>query len=286
MNYTQIWYELLPILTFIVVGYSLARWRGMSADDLETLLRYVLLPIVIFSQLEARIPFKTLATVGIMGAAMATLSRVIVKQAPRFLSPKVDMSSALPNIAAFLIPFLVLSYGSRGVGTACAFYVGAVLALHFLESRKNLPILLKEPWVYAVLAAILFRATNYTSNSIDKMLNPLLAAAYPILLVFLGASLHPLEGLKNVDTWVTSAARMCGGFVIGMTAIFIFRPTPAIREGVILASLAPPTTKLLSLAQVGGTGPLSKAASTVGTVLFLIVIVILMKSGWEPWNLF
>jgi predicted permease len=102
------------------------------------------------------------------------------------------------------------------------------------------------------------------------------------MLIFLGAYLHPLEGLHDPGAWFTAGLRLVGGFVVGYIAIIVLRLSPAVAEGVILASLAPPTTQALSLSEVGGNSPTSKAAATVGTLLSLIAILMMWKTGWEP----
>src|SRR5689334_18960243 len=98
MSYISIWYQILPVVVLLLLGYSLARWFGMASGNLEIVLRYVFLPVVIYSQLEARMAFNVFAKVGLIGAVMAILSGVLVRQAHRFLAPKVDMAAALPNI--------------------------------------------------------------------------------------------------------------------------------------------------------------------------------------------
>jgi predicted permease len=140
--------SLLPTIAVIAAGYSLARWVGLSTAPLNTLLRYVFLPVFLFMTLRERMSFEMFFFVALIGGAVVGMGVLIHRNAGRVLKAQVDASVAIPNVACFSIPVFALSWGGRGLGTACAFFVGVSIAA-FLIEKKDFKKLLREPWVYA-----------------------------------------------------------------------------------------------------------------------------------------
>ena len=274
---------LLPSLVVVATGYSLARWLGLSTAPLNLLLRYVFLPVYLFVMLEKRMSFDTFFFVALIGGAVVVAGFLIHRNAHRVLKSHIDASVAIPNVACFSIPFFALSWGGRGLGTACAFFVGVSIAAFILQ-KKDFAKLFREPWLYAALAGILYNELRGSVQLLDALLKPFMGAAYPLLLLLLGAALHPLEGFKDINVWVTSVLRVAIGFLVAWLGVTILPVTPAIAAGAVMASMAPPTTQSLSLAGSTKDTPLSRGSANVGLLVSLIVFTLFLATGWKPWS--
>ena len=218
MPFASLAESLLPTLVVIAAGYSLARWVGLSTAPLNTLLLYVFLPVYLFMTLEERMSFEMFAFVALIGGAVGGVGILIHRNAHRVLKTKVDASVAIPNVACFSIPVFALSWGGRGLGTACAFFVGVSIAAFFIE-KNDFKKLLREPWIYAAVAGILVNEIRGSVPPLEVILSPFMDATYPLLLLFLGASLHPFEGIADVNAWVTAVLRVAGGFLVALLGV-------------------------------------------------------------------
>ncbi|MGA1871642.1 MAG: hypothetical protein ACMUJM_24200 [bacterium] len=282
MNFLSLTESLLPSLVIIVAGYSLARWARLSTAPLLTLLHYLFLPVYLFMTLAQRMSFKMFSFVALIGGAVVVIGYLIHRNAHRILKTQVDASVAIPNVACFSIPLFALSWGGRGLGTACAFFAGVSIAAFFIE-KKNYVKLFGEPWIYAVVAGILVSEIRVSVQPLDLILSPFMEATYPLLLLFLGASLHPFEGIKDLNAWVTAVLRVICGFLVALLGVTILSVTPAIAAGAVMASMAPPATKSSSLAGSAQDAPSSRGSANVGLLVSLIVFALFLQTGWKPW---
>jgi predicted permease len=255
---------------------------GLSTAPLLTLLRYVFLPVYLFMMLEARMSFQMFFLVALIGGAVVGMGVLIHRNAHRVLKTQLDASVAIPNVACFSIPIFALSWGGRGLGTACAFFVGVSLAAFFIE-KKNIVKLLQEPWLYAVVAGILVNEFRVSVQPLNDLLTPLMDATYPLLLLFLGASLHPFEGIADINAWVTAVLRVGAGFLVALLGVSILSVSPAIAAGAVMASMAPPATRSLSLAGSAKDSPSSRGSANVGLLVSLVVFSVFLVTGWKPW---
>jgi len=101
MHFSSVAESLLPSLVVIAAGYSLARLVGLSPVTLNTLLRYIFLPVYLFITLEARMSFEMFFFVALIGGAVVGAGVLIHQNAHRVLKNKVDASVAIPNVACF-----------------------------------------------------------------------------------------------------------------------------------------------------------------------------------------
>lgn len=282
MSLPSVLTTLLPVLAPLAAGYAVARWLGLSTRPLTVILRYVLFPVLLFTGLQEHLPFHVFLLVAATGALMTLMGLVLVRNAHRFLKPQVDSSAAMINIACFAAPVLALGWAANGVGSACSLFVGVALTWFLIESR-DWKALHREPWVYAVAVALLFQAGNVALPWFDSMLTPLALASYPILLLFLGASLHPWVPLRDGGAWATVSIRLLTGLGVGLIAVAVLPLSTAVAEGVILASLAPPATRTLMLAAGAEETTRAHAAAVVGTLASLLALAMLLVTGWAPW---
>jgi predicted permease len=254
----------------------------LSTAPLNTLLRYVFLPVYLFMTLKERMSFEMFFFVALIGGAVVGMGVLIHRNAHRVLKTQLDASVAIPNVACFSIPVFALSWGGRGLGTACAFFVGVSIAAFFIE-KKDFKKLFREPWIYAVVAGILVNEFRMPVQPLNVILTPFMDATYPLLLLFLGASLYPFEGIADVNAWATAVLRVAAGFLVALLGVSILPVSPAIAAGAVMASMAPPATKSLSLVGSAKDTPSSKGSANVGLLVSLIVFTLFLVTGWKPW---
>jgi predicted permease len=273
---------LLPSLFIVAAGYSLARWLGLSSAPLTTLLRYVFFPVYLFMMLEKRMSFDAFFFVVLIGGAVVLVGFLIHRNAHLVFKTQIDASVAIPNVACFSIPVFALSWGGRGLGTACAFFVGVSIAAFIIE-KKNFAKLFREPWLYAAVAGILYNELRGSVPLLNNLLTPFMGATYPLLLLLLGVSLHPFEGITDINAWVTSVLRIVGGFLVALLGVTVLSVSPPIAAGAVMASIAPPATKSLSLAGSTKDTPTSRGTANVGLLVSLAAFIIILATGWSPW---
>jgi predicted permease len=273
---------LLPTLVVVAVGYSLARWMGLSTAPLITLLRFVFLPVYLFMMLPARLSPDRILIIALIGGAIVAVGVLIHRNAHRVFKTRVPDSVAIPNIALFSIPLFALSWGGRGIGTACALFVGVSITA-FIFEKKSFPKLFQQPWLYAVVAGILLVEFQGSVEPFDVILSPFLGATIPLLLLLLGASLHPLKGFLDLDAWVTAILRVGVGFLVALLGVTLLPVSPAVAAGAVMASMAPAATKALSLAGPAKDSPSDRGPGNVGALVSLIVFALFFLTGWEPW---
>src|SRR5262245_26780478 len=273
---------LLPRIVPIAIGYVVARWVGLSTQPIATLLRTVFLPAILFTALRERMPFYSFLLLILIGGALALTGMLLVQHAHRFLKPRVDRSAALLNIACFSLPFFALSMSTNGLATAASLFVGVALTMSWVEQRSMKP-LLREPWVYAVVASLVFKALGVSTGWADKMVSPLASSAFILFLLLLGVALHPWASLKNAEAWATVAVRLVSGAVVGVLAIVVLPISGAVAQGVMLTALAPPATRALAMRKDGGDSASGHAAAVLGTLASVVLIAVLLVAGW-PWK--
>lgn len=282
MAFSSLAESLLPTLVIIIAGYLLARWSRLGIGSLITLLRFVFLPVYLFMTLQKRMSFQMFLFVALIGAAVVVIGFLIHRNAHRVLKTQVDASVAIPNVACFSIPLFALSWGGRGLGTACALFVGVSIAA-FLIEKEGIAKLLRQPWLYAVVLGILFKEIRGSVKPLDVVLSPFMGATYPLLLLFLGASLHPFRGIKDLNAWVTVVIRVVVGFLVALLGVAILPVTPAVAAGAVMASMAPPATKSLSLAGSPRDWPQYRGPANVGVLVSLVIFIFFIVTGWKPW---
>lgn len=282
MAFSSVIDSLLPALFLIAAGYFLARVMGLTTAPLSKLLRYLIFPAYLFMTLKTRMSFETFGYVALIGFVIVWAGYLIHLNAHRVFKAQVDASVAIPNIACFAIPLFALSLGGRGIGTACSLYAGVSVAAYFI-GKKEFFKLLREPWLIAVVAGMVFKETLAPIQLIDDILSPVTSAAYPLLLIFLGVSLHPMEPVRDLNAWVTAVLRVIVGFLIAMLGVKILPVSQAVAAAVVLASISPPSTKFLSLAGYSQDSESPRAPVNIGVLVSLIVFVFFMMTDWKPW---
>jgi predicted permease len=282
MAFSSVIDSLLPALFLIAAGYALARLMGLSTAPLSTLLRYLIFPAYLFMTLKTRMSIETFSYVALIGVAIVWVGYLIHRNAHRVFKAQVDASVAIPNIACFAIPLFALSMGGRGIGTACSLYVGVSIA-SYITGKIQIMKLLREPWLYAVIAGMVFKETLAPIQLLDDILTPLTNATYPLLLIFLGVSIYPVKAISDLNAWVTAVLRVLVGFLVALLGTKILPVSQAVAAAVVLASISPPSTRYLSIAGSGEDADISQGSINVGLLVSLIVFIFFLVTDWKPW---
>jgi len=133
------------------------------------------------------------------------------------------------------------------------------------------------------VAGILFNEIRGSVQPLDVVLTPFVGATYPLLLLFLGASLHPFRGIKDLNAWVTVVIRVVVGFLVALLGVHILPVTPAVAAGAVMASMAPPAMRSLSLAGSPRDIPSYRGPANVGLLVSLAIFILFFLTGWKPW---
>jgi predicted permease len=225
---------------------------------------------------------ETFGYVALIGFVIVWAGYLIHRNAHRVFKAQVDASVAIPNIACFAIPIFALSLGGRGIGTACSLYVGVSVAAYFIGKIEIMK-LLREPWLYAVLAGMIFKETLAPIQLLDDILSPVTNAAYPLLLIFLGVSLYPMEAFRDINAWVTAVLRVIVGFLVALLGVNILPVSNAVASAIVLAAISPPATRFLSLAGSVQESESPRGPVNVGVLVSIIVLVFFLMTDWNPW---
>ena len=285
MSIYWLFVKFAPFLLPIALGYSMARWLGLNVDGLANLARNVFLPIVLFSAISDRLNAKLFFSIAFAGAAVAAGGYLMYRYGNKILKAQMSNSVDSPNVGFFIIPFFFLVLGGAGMGTASAFFVGAALTSFILSQLQggNFQAIFKEPWFYAVIFGLAFMFNGSTPRLLDKTIAPLVEASYPVLLLFLGAYLHPIRGFNSAEVWVTVICRFLCGFLVGLIVIKVLGLSMAISKGIMLAALAPPCA--LSLMYNTSANGNDETATRIGTLAAIGLMAIILYAGLEPWRL-
>jgi predicted permease len=271
----------LPTLVPLAAGWLLARFVRTPAEPLADLARYVLFPVLLFVTFLGPMKPESLLVLGSIGAAMALAAFGVLALAGRYLHLDIRAPAAMPNVACFALPFLALSWDAKdsGLRAAAAIFVGAALTLALYQAREGgLRQIVKEPWIWALAAAITVSAFGLPTKQIVHALTPLTRAAMPLFLVLLGASLYPLHGFADRSAWATVAARLVVGLAVGAAAVKLFSLPRGVVEATIVVALAPPTSS--DLAMTEGTSTEGRAPMVVGVPVSLAAMVALLVIDW------
>lgn len=279
MSIPSIFALLLPTLVPLAAGYAVARFFGLSASPLRLLIRFVLMPPLLFALLLTSFRTHTLAVLVGTGAAVVLAVMYGMPQLTRLSKLPIDSRPTLPNLVAFTLPLLSLSWGTRAAGRSAVaiLFVAMALTLVIIQHRERAArVLLREPWTWAVVAAIVFRLLEISVGPIYKVVGSLAEAAYPIGLVYLGTLLYPMADLRERDAWVGAAARLALGLAVALISIKLVPVSKTVSEVIVVASLAPPATAGAALVQHGE----EEGTSSAGVVASLIAMVVLLAGGW------
>jgi len=281
-TFTALVLALLRGVLPVFAGYALTRWCGLASDALRTLLRYVLLPAVLFSALLGPVQQRTFMILCGTGVVIALAAYFLARLLAQKLAAQLSLTAATPALAAFSLPFLALAFGGRGAAafTVALLFVVVSLALAFAElGEQGFGALIREPWLYAVVAVLVLRMTGVPLQGVVRLIDPLVDAGFVLLLIYFGTRLHPFSGFAVGAAWLGAALRLGVAAGVAVAAIVIFDLSAGVQQGVIVAALAPSAAGSLALSRGGKERDDGRTTLVVSTTLALIVLALWRAFG-------
>ncbi len=269
----------LPTLVPLAAGYALARYLGVSATPLRTVLRYALAPPLLFALLSTSFQLRTWLVLLLIGAGMVAAVWYALPALARSLRG-LEASPTVPAILVFTLPLLALSWDAKGAARsgAAIIFVGAAVTILVLSLRQKAGrALLLEPWLYGALLAILLKLIGQPNTQIYKAVGALAEASYPLALVYFGTLLHPFNGFDDRNAWLSAAARLGLALAVALVVGQLFALTKTLLEAAVLCALAPPVGPVHAIARLGDrdTGKV-----TVPLATSVVALLVLLLGPW------
>ncbi|NRA47084.1 MAG: hypothetical protein HRU09_19210 [Oligoflexales bacterium] len=268
-----------PFLSLIVIGYCLAHWVNLSSNNLTPLIRYVFLPVIIYSSVSGRIAVKTLALLILSGASVTAMSKFIFEKVNAKTNVRVSVSASFPNVAYFTFPLLAMVYGSKGFATASSFLLGSILAFEGMNgSSIDWKKFVKEPIIFAAILGIVVAFTGYKVPVLGKVISPIYKASFSVILIYLGTLLHPLNNLNFGEAFASVVLRVASGFAAALLLIKLFAFNGLIAKTIMLCALSPPGTPM-------GSSSRGDDAEKLGVIVCFIFVILMNHFRWTPWSI-
>ncbi|NRA44640.1 MAG: hypothetical protein HRU09_06750 [Oligoflexales bacterium] len=262
-----------PFISLILIGYLLARFAGLGSGNLQPLIRYLFLPVIIFTSISRGMNIKTIALIAFSGAAVTMGGKYIFSFLSKRTGLKASSEDCFPNVAYFTFPLLAFCFGKSGLGTASCFLIGSYISTQ--ASGLNWKNLVKEPIIFAALAGFGLNYIGYRISFLNDVLNPIYSASFSMILIYLGTVFQPMSSLNFGDGLSATASRLIAGFAIASLIINLLSFGGTIAKTIMICALAPPGSP---------GGQLGRNSEKVGIIICIILMFVMDQTGWTPWS--
>ena len=273
-----------PVFLIAGIGYLLEKGgAGLHHETMSTLVMTAGAPALIFSSLTStELSNSTLASVSagalgvaIISAALSLIVLAVLRLPVRSFLPSLTMANA-GNLG---LPCAYLAFGADGLALGAAFFfVNAILLYTVMPilSRGSFSLddVFREPLVWAVVAAIVFRLSGMTPPGILADTTEILGGMMiPIMVILLGGALARLK-VSDVGVSVRlGAARLLIGVSAGTLVVTAFRFRGIEAGTVFLLASMPAATVTYVFAQRYNRSPEQVAGLIVtSTVLVFLAL--------------
>ena len=272
----------VPFFVPILIGFLLARFSSLNAVNIFPLVRFIFLPAVVFHTLSTgRINFTSFAYVALTGALIVVLGNLLMRGLKKVTKKDIDIDGAFPNVAYFTIPFFMVVLNSKGLQTACSFLLGASVAQTLVQpSKRYWEKVWREPWIIAAAIGLAVGLARFKIPYLDLVFKPMHAAAAPLMLLYIGAYLHPFKGLKAADLAASLTTRMVIGFSVALLAINLLPISGSIAKSLIFLAIAPAGMMIF-----GPKNQWNAVSDKVGIIVVSLLTAAILISGWQPWTI-
>jgi predicted permease len=297
---------MLPVVALAGAGVVLERRLGLDVDTLNDVLLYLLLPALVFHSLVTseigggptlRVVAAVWAFTFLMLGIAAVVGRAIGTTGESFAA--LLLASAIPNVGNYGIPVSTFAFGETGRTVAVLFVAAQnVVTLTvgvFIAARGAGAVathaarrVLELPLIYAILLAILVRATVELPGGVLRTVGVTGNASIPLFLLVLGATLARTDPGSDLRT-VTPAVllKLVVAPVLGVLLVVgLGIDQGAIGRTFVLEAAGPVAIVPLSLAiefTEDGSGPAYLSAAILATTLLALPIgtalIVLLQSG-------
>lgn len=206
--FKALYFNLLPYLCFIPVGYILSKRNMVPKAYINKPLLFVLLPILVVDKvLEASISnIAILAVISFSLSFLMQLPAVMVKH-------KMDVpmninilksSYAYFNVAFFGIPVVTALFGEEGITILICIYIGSALYGNILgyiqvaksrySTRKAVKEVFKVPFIYAISLGVILKIFNVELPEVMGSVNSVLGVVVSVAgMTIIGMSLTNIK---------------------------------------------------------------------------------------------
>ena len=198
---------IMPVFLVAILAAAFQRWRKSPVGPLSQVTLYLLTPALIFTSLvQQEIPpsatFRIVATLLVANSFIIATSLIVsfALRHDRAMRSAFVLSTGFPNAGNMALPVLLLAFGEEGLavgvivfvtmaimGQSLGVFIAAGSNLNMLESLKQI---FKLPAIYAIVAALVVRATGVElPHIVSSPIDLLAQASIPMMLVVLGFQL-------------------------------------------------------------------------------------------------
>ena len=282
----------LPVLIVAALGFAMERRFRIPIVPVNEVVLYLLMPCFIFTSLlgidwrsdePLRIGAFTVVLTVVMIAIGAVITRLLRLDRPT--SSALLLTAAFPNLGNYGLSVVLLAYGGEGVraGTillAVQMLFGLTLAVFIASSghasiRDSLVQVLRQPALYAVLAALAFGLTGTAvPQFIVSALTLPAQAAIPMMLLVLGMQISGTSGIEDPRlSAVAVVTRLIVGVLVGVVLADALGITGVARNVMIVGAAMPTAVFTTLTATRYGTRPRFVSDVVVASTLASIVTV-------------
>jgi predicted permease len=267
-----------PVFVVAGIGFFLEyRGVGFQSETLSRLAMMIGTPSLVFSSLTstslpdeslARIVVISVAAV-IVGGALATAVLSALRLPLRTFLPPLS----LPNAGNAGLPLVFFAFAEPGLTIGAAFFFMIALVQYtvvpaVVTGNPGFRKLFREPLVWAIIAVIVFRATNLTVPAVLADTTALLGGIMiPIMLILLGGALVRLK-VSDIKTSIFLAGvRLAVGVTTGLSLVMLFRLEGVEAGAIFLLSAMPSALITYVIAQHYGRNPERVAGLVVSSTV-------------------
>jgi len=246
----QIFAVVAPVLLIAGLGYLWAK-RGAPFDNatISGLVMNLGSPCLIFSSLT-RIALDPAAFTGVLLASIGVLSLCLVLGILLLKAMDKPLTTFLPslvhpNTGNMGLPLALMAFGETGLALAISyFFINSVsqytLGLSISSGRFSPAQLLRQPIIWAVAAALLFRWTGADVPPVIGSTTALVGGlVIPAMLLMLGNSLASLHVASLPTAAIIAVARLAFGFLAGLSMIWLLDLDGMVAGVVIMQATMP-----------------------------------------------
>ena len=273
----QIFFILFPLCSIAGCGYFYARYVKVHTGTLSELATHFFMPMLLFYTLATG-DFK-LADYGLVAGLSAAIVlgsgllawpfiRLTKRQLKTFLPPA--MFNNAGNIG---LPVAFFAFGEVGLQLAAVFFIVEsclhVTLVYYIMGRRGYAFILRQPFIIAVLAAVVYRLVDVQPHpAILTTLRMLADVALPLLIFTLGVRLRHSPGGYLPDGLFIGLLCPFSGLVSLLCCfvvlnIFGINLTTSAYHVLLLASILPPAVSNFIFAERFQQEPEKVAAAVV-----------------------
>lgn len=280
----------LPIILLIGIGFGFQKIFKADTKLLIKLLVYLITPVLIFVKIyESDITLDAFLNVLPFVVLLIVCMTIIALILSRIFRYKKSMRNAtinslvLINSGNYGLPLIELSFPANPLATMSQLFV--IMIQSFTGStvgvfnactgnatkRQAWKNMLKMPWIYAILLAVLLKSLNVTMPSTVMVPLGYIASAYiSVALITLGVQLAMVRlgsGLRDVLT--VSLVRVLIAPLIGFGLVLLLGIKGVLAQALIIGTSTPTAVNSAMLAQEFKNEPDFAAKTVLMTTVFV-----------------